>query len=261
MSVSPLLHGPEQEYTIQSGPDRHFNIAVRSADAPDFDLGKFFLALTLVGEHPVFTAIRWTYLSDDHIFDLRTSPGSGYSLDKKSASTTEFSEAKVRQALALYGKIAALPENVSKQLQIPIDRWMKSKTHQGYVDKMIDLGLAMESFYLRGIRNELTFRFRLRASLYLEDGIEQRRRLMKDFRQIYDIRSKAVHEGTVPKQVRVEGQDVRMSEFLERAQELFKRSLLKVIKNGRLPDWDSIELGAVEETSYLSDLTDEMPMD
>ena len=248
MSVSPLLHRPEQDYTIQSGPDRHFNIAVRSADHPDFDLGKFFLALTLVGENPVFTAIRWTYLSDDSIFDLRISPGSGYSHDTRRASTTVFSEAQVREAVNLFGKITALPQGVYKRLQIPIDRWVKSKTHQGYVDRMIDLGIALESFYLCGIRDELSFRLRLRAALYLGDGIQQRTQLKKEVRQIYDIRSEAVHEGTVPEQVRVEGQTVRMSEFLERSQELFKRSLLKVIENGRLPDWDSIELGGEEET-------------
>ena len=247
MSVSPLLHRPEQSYTFESSPHRHFNIAARSADNPDFDLGKFFLALTLIGEHPIFTTIRWTYLSDDRIFDLRLGPGSGFSQDTRSAFTTEFSEAQVRQALDLYGKITALPVKVYKQLQIPIDRWMKSKTHQGYVDKMIDLGIALESFYLRGIRDELSFRLRLRAALYLGDGIEQRIQLKKDFRQIYEIRSRAVHEGTAPEQVKVEGQDIRMGQFTERSQKLFKRSLLKVIENGRLPDWDNIELGGGEE--------------
>ena len=248
MSISPLLYRPEQDYTFQSQPERHFNIAVHSADAPDFDLGKFFLALTLIGKHPVFSKIRWTYLSDGLVFDLRIGPGSGYSHDTRSASSSVVSEAQVSEALDLYGKITALPQGVYKQLQIPIDRWMKSMSHQGYVDKMIDLGIAFESFYLRGIRNELSFRFRLRASLYLEDGIEARKVLKMVFRQIYDIRSQAVHEGTVPKQVKVEGQSVRMIEFLERSQELFERSLLKVIKSGRLPDWDSIELGGGNET-------------
>ena len=248
MSVSPLLHRPEQNYTFQSLPDKHFNIAVHSADAPDFNLGKFLLALTLVGEHPVFSKISWTHLSDGPIFDLRIGPASGYSHDTRSSSSGVISEAQIREALDLYGKITALPQGVHKQLQIPIDRWMKSKSHQGYVDKMIDLGIAFESFYLRGIRNELSFRFRLRASLYLEDGMEKRRLLKKEFRQIYNIRSEAVHEGTVPEQVIVDGQRVRIREFLERSQGLFKRSLLKVIMSGHVPDWDSVELGGGKVT-------------
>ena len=195
MWVSPLLHRPEQDYTLNSGPGRHFNRAVRSTDFADFDPGKFFLALTLVGEHPVFAAIRWTHLSDEHIFDLRIGPGSGYSQDTRCASSAVFSEAQIHQAIGLYHKITGLPRKVERQLQIPIDRWIKSKTHQGYVDRMIDLGIAFESFYLRGIRDELSFRFRLRASLYLENGVPQRRLLKKKLRQIYDIRSRQFTKG------------------------------------------------------------------
>ena len=246
MSVAPLLHRPEQDYTLQSGPERHFSTAVRSADFRDFEPGKFFLALTLIGDHPVFSAIRWTSLSDDQIFNLRGG-GSGHSQDTRSGSSTVFTDDQVHQAIDLYRKITGLPRSVERQLQTPIDRWIKSKTHQGHVDRMIDLGIAFESFYLRGIRDELSFRFRLRASLHLGDGMEERKLLKKRFRQIYDIRSEAVHEGTVPERVTVEGQDVRIGEFLEKSQELFKRSLLKVIETGRLPDWASIELGGEDE--------------
>ena len=147
-------------------------------------------------------------------------------------------------AIDLYGKIIGLPRNVDKQLQIPIDRWMKSKTHQGNVDKMIDLGIAFESFYLRGIRDELSFRFRLRASLYMGEGIEQRKRLSKEFKEIYEKRSRAVHEGKLPKQVRVDGQDIPIRLFIERSQDMFKKSLLKVIQNQQLPDWNAVELGS-----------------
>ena len=247
MSVSPVLHKPEQGYTIQSGPETHFNISIRSTDLADFNPGKFFLALTLVGDHPVFSKITWMHLSDEHIFDLRRGSGSGYSQDARSASSAVFSEAQVHQAIELYRKITGLPRDVEGYLEIPIDRWIKSKTHQGYVDRMIDLGIAFESFYLRGIRNELSFRFRLRASLYLEDGVDQRALLKRRFGQIYEIRSQAVHEGTVPQQVGIEGHDVRMMDFYERSQELFKRSLLKVIEKGRVPNWGSIELRGGDE--------------
>ena len=247
MSVSPLLHKPEQDYTIQTGPERHFSTSVRSNDLADLNPGEFFLALTLAGDHPVFSKISWTHLGDGQIFDLRIGFGSGYAQVARNASSAVFSEAQVRQAIELYRKITGLPSDVQGYLQIPIDRWIKSKTHQGYVDRMIDLGIAFESFYLRGIRNELSFRFGLRASLYLEDGVEQRALLKREIGQIYDIRSQAVHEGTVPQQVRIEGHDVRMMDFYERSQELFKRSLLKVIEKGRVPNWGSIELGGGDE--------------
>ena len=241
--VSPVLHKPEQCYTIQSGPEKHFDVVVDSADVAEFNPKRFFQALTFVGEHPVQVLIGWMYVGEEQVFDLRMGPGSGYSSFTERASSATFSEAQVRDAVDLYGKIIGLPKKVQEQLEIPVDRWMKSKTHQSYVDRMIDLGIAMESLYLRGIRDELSFRFRLRASLHLGDGIEHRRDLKSQFGRIYNYRSTAVHEGTLPTHVNVDGSRVPIRQFIERSQDLFKRSLLKVIESGQLPDWDSIELG------------------
>ena len=243
MSVSPVLHRPEEGYTFQSGPDRHFKIVLHSVQEPNFHPGKFFQALTLVGGNPVLSAMRWTHMSDEHIFNLRIGPGSGYSTSSTGASSTTLSEGQIRDAADLYRMITGLPQKVERALQVPIDRWMSSKTHQGYVDKMIDLGIAMESFYLRGIRDELSFRFRLRASLHLGKGIEERKRLKKEFEQVYRFRSGAVHEGTLPERVNVDGQSIPIGQYIERSQELFRRSLMKVIDTGVLPDWESIELG------------------
>ena len=240
MSVSPVLHRPETDNTW---PDRHFARAVSSTELIDFNPAKFFQALTLVGGNPVLSAIGWTHMSDEHIFDLRIGPGSGYSLSKAGAPSTIISEAQVRDAAELYHKIMALPQDVQQSLQIPINRWMNSKTYQGHVDKMIDLGIAMESFYLRGIGEQLTFRFRLRGALHLGNGVAERKRLIKDFGDIYKYRSQAVHEGTLPERVTVDGQSIPIGQYIERSQELFSRSLMKVIDSGVWPDWESIELG------------------
>ena len=160
--------------------------------------------------------------------------------------STLFSEAGVRQAVVLYCKLIGLPKEVKEQLRIPVDRWMKSKTQQSYVDKMIDLGIAFESFFLRGIRDELSFRFSLRGSLYLEEGLAARGRLKRELQAIYDCRSRAVHEGKLPEKLKVNGENVPMRQFIERSQDLLKRCLLKVIESGQLPDWSTIELGGGE---------------
>ena len=243
MSVSPTLHSPETDYTLPPDPNQHFTRAVRSTELIDFNPAKFFQALTFVGGNPVLSAIGWTHMSDEHIFDLRIGPGSGYSLSKAGAPSTIISEAQVRDAAELYHKIMALPQDVQQSLQIPINRWMNSKTYQGHVDKMIDLGIAMESFYLRGIGEQLTFRFRLRGALHLGNGVAERKRLIKDFGDIYKYRSQAVHEGTLPERVTVDGQSIPIGQYIERSQELFSRSLMKVIDSGVWPDWESIELG------------------
>ncbi len=254
LSVSPILHRPAEGYTFASGSDEHFKTRVHSADAKDFHPERFFHALTLVGDQPVQAALMWRHLSDYEIFNLSMGMGSGYSSSamSKAATSTVFSEAQIRQALDLYQKIVGLPPEVLDNLEIPIDRWMKSKTQQGYVDKMIDLGIAFESFFLSGIGQEVTFRFSLRGSLYLGKDIEERSRIKRELEQFYRYRSRAVHEGTLPDTVSVNGESVRITQFIERGQELFKQSLLKVIERRNLPDWGTIELGGGAETDNRS---------
>ena len=101
---------------------------------------------------------------------------------------------------------------------------------QDHVDKMIDLGIAFESFFLGDNNREVTFRFSLRGALYLEQEIEARRRLIGELRDIYKYRSIAVHEGRLPDKEKVNGENVPMRQFIERSQDLLKRCLLKVIR-------------------------------
>ena len=62
---------------------------------------------------------------------------------------------------------------------IAVKRWIKSKTSQEDVDRMIDLGIALESLYLpTGTREQLTYQFRLRASKYLGENKEDRKDLL-----------------------------------------------------------------------------------
>jgi len=245
-SVSPILREPPKAGAPLFGLADGFNIAVHSTEVANFDLERFFQALTLVGEQPVQAAMIWKHLSDDEIFDLSMGTGSGYSYSSKtSAASTDFSEAQIGQAIDLYHKIVGLPQDVLNHLQIPMDRWMKSMTPDRYEDSMIDLGIAMESFFLSDLRerDQLSFRFRLRGSLYLGQTLEQRRMLIREFREIYGCRSSAVHEGKLPDRVSVNGENIPVREFIKRSQNLFKQSLLKVIDSGEWPDWSTIELG------------------
>ena len=253
VSVSPILREPPEDHSPVAVLDEGFRTTVHSTEVEDFDPEKFFQALTLVGEQSVQAAMTWRYLSDDEIFDLSMGTGSGYSRSlARSAAPTEFSEEQIGQAVDLYYKIVGLPTDVLNNLKIPIDRWMKSKTQQGYVDKVIDLGIAFESFFLRGINQELTYRFSLRGSLYLGEDLEERSRLRRELQQFYNCRSRAVHEGTLPDQVKVDGQPMRVGQFIERSQELFKQSLLKTIESRQLPDWSTIELGGEPEADANS---------
>ena len=253
-SVPLTRHEPTDHNALSFGPEQRFATKVHGAESKDFYPQRFIQALTLVGEQPVQDAVAWIHHGDDAIFDFRRAIGFTF-MSPSSLGTTDstvFSEDQIKEATDLYHKIISLSQDVLDYLEIPIDRWKKSKTQQGYVDKMIDLGIAFESFFLSGISQELTFRFTLRGSLFLEDGIEARRRIKSELEEIYKHRSRAVHEGNLSDRVTVNGETVPMGQFIERSQKLFKRCLLKAIESGQKPDWPTIELGGGQESDVNS---------
>ena len=89
-----------------------------------------------------------------------------------------------------YYKILGTPNSsIAERLQIPISRWIKSKTSVNSVDKMIDLGIALESIYLpKANIEQLSFQFRLRASWYLGKNRADRKKLIDEFEAIYSLR-------------------------------------------------------------------------
>ena len=246
-SVPLTRHEPADRYTFAFGPEQRFRTTVHGAESKDFCPQRFLQALTLVGEKPVKDAMMWRHHSDDATFEFRRSVGFTFMSPSSLGITasTDFSEDQIIEAADLYDKIVGLPQDVLNHLQIPIDRWTRSMMPDRYEDNMIDLGIAMESFFLSGMRerDQLSFRFRLRGSLYLGQTLEQRELLIREFREIYGCRSSAVHEGALPDDVTVNGENVPIGQFIKRSQNLFKRSLLKVIESGEWPDWTSVELG------------------
>ena len=164
-------------------------------------------------------------------------------------SSTEANEDQIGHAKHLYEVLANSDSSFTSKLQIPITRWMMSKANTNYVSQMIDLGIALESLYLSGIssKTELSFRFSLHAAFYLASDRKDRKRLLTEFKEIYTWRSKAVHSGELGREVKFGGKSVPTSEFIKRAQELCRQSIMKVLEDGRFPDWNDLILrGGIE---------------
>ena len=68
--------------------------------------------------------------------------------------------------------------------------------------------------------------------------------LIEEFKAIYTLRSNAVHNGKLPQTVKIrKGKSVRTSKFIERAQDLCRESIMKILEDGKFPDWNSLILG------------------
>ena len=152
-------------------------------------------------------------------------------------------ETQVGEAKRLYEKLVNPSSNVAGRLQIPIDRWIKSKTSQASEDKIIDLGVALEALYLSdtNYNREIGFRFSLHAAWHLGENKEQRKALMQEFKAIYDWRSRVVHTGKLPKKIRNKPEEVEA--FITKAQDLCRDSIMKILEDGKFPDWNDLILG------------------
>ena len=167
-----------------------------------------------------------------------------------SARFTEVKEADIEKAKCLYERLVDLNSDDRSTMQIAIGRWIKSKTSCSDVDKIIDLGIAFEALYLSDIDEptELSFRLRLHAGWHLGKDKKDRKRLMKEFREIYDWRSSVVHKGKLPnKKKKTPFAPEEVKQFIERAQDLCRQSIMKILDDGNFPDWNSLILGVETE--------------
>ncbi len=211
-AVTPVFHRPDG-----ASPKSHFSVTVASEDHPDLDLGALCQALSLASGCSVRPTMQWDALLDYEIFDLRPDPGVGTTgwgsgsryvdllhspLARRKGTLTEDGLSDARE---LYSLIVGLDPDMREHLRIPIERWMRSMEQWEMVEEVIELGIALESLYLPGRNSELAFQFALRAAWHLADDPAGRDRLFKVFKQIYDIRSKAVHGEKIKGTVKVDG--------------------------------------------------------
>ena len=73
--VSPIFHRPDEFYTLESGPEKHFSIQLKGERTPAPDLNALCQALAVAGRCSVESVMSWTSLLDYEIFDLEYSLG------------------------------------------------------------------------------------------------------------------------------------------------------------------------------------------
>ena len=244
-SVSPVFVNPTKTVgDINRTPDRRkvFTYEDRSNEEPDFVASQFCEALSLVTGRAVQYAAWWSYIDEDHICKVWPTRGYGYNSAARDGhgsggARVDATDKIVQEALSLYRKRKNLDAGIAKWLAVSVDRWIQSLIDSSIVDQFINLGIALESLYLNdGNNSEAGFRLALRAAWHLEDCSSDRSRLIKEFRDIYRLRSHAVHKGPVK-------YNTNTRNTLARAQEHCRKAIIKFITEGELPDWDRLVMG------------------
>ena len=236
--LSPVFHTPLRESTRRE----HFEQTQRTFRW----LENFCQALSLACNSAVQISLKWPFWPEDELLYLaRFVPGPPQISAPPGlfAHSTQVDQSHIAEAKRLFELLDKNPD-LKERIRIPINRWIKSKTREEPIDKIIDLGIALEALYLPRVKDELTFRLGVRAAWYLGKDEEHRKVLLTKFGDIYKRRSNAVHDGQLGKTVTFGGKSVPISKFIEEAQDLCRESILKIIDDGRFPDWDSLILGA-----------------
>ena len=150
-------------------------------------------------------------------------------------STPNLTETQLRSTLRAL-------ETLDSKTRIVVSQWMKSKdSSENLADRFIDLRIALESLYLKdfpnGYRQEMRFRLALFGAWYLGTDFGDRKRILKRLREAYDAASGAVHSGDLD--FTAENQ-----KLLSDGQDLCRRGILKLLKEGPPPDWGDLILGA-----------------
>lgn len=209
-----------------------------SEQALNFDPRSFCLSLSLATKAYAYVSMQWTSLPEDEFTDLIGSSAFQYVGVRSPENRDAISVEQVEEARVLYKKFKSLPDHIQGALTTPLVRLAESASGKGIDDRILDLGIALESLYLDKIERELSFRLGLRAAKHLEDGLEERKQIAKAIKDFYDLRSKIVHTGSPP---------MTASELASRwgilgsAQEVCRRSIRRVLDEG-MPAWADLDL-------------------
>lgn len=146
-----------------------------------------------------------------------------------------FDDKSLAEAKDLFGCYMALAQETRQKLQIPIDRLNESMRRRTLEDRAIDLGISLESLFLRKRDHDKARKLSQRAAALLGGTADERRAFGELVYGIYKLRNGAVHEGKVD--------DQEAAGKLKRGWEIVAEALRKIIMLGKLPDWDQVTFG------------------
>ena len=253
-SLSPIFSEPPKSLFPKNKP---FQTKINSTERTDFSITGFCNILSLVCNNRIRPIEIPSYFHGEQVdFGYLTggdvkiggfsSGGFRHVLDKDFlASHANVSNENLEKAKELYDKVYGSNNETFELLRtVVIPRWVKAnKRKHEYIDAMIDLGIAFESLYMKDEERGISFKLQMRAAWYLGNNFEERQSLMEGLKAFYNCRSDAVHKGKISEKVKVGREKVTIFSLFEQSKQLCRESILKVIEDGKFPDWNSLILG------------------
>ena len=217
----------------------------------DSDLVVNLLAIT--HETPVLNMMRLMAFVNHEVWELVGLPGHsgsvGWSgglpvndhLGNTALCLEKFSKAK---DMFVSLKCSGDEQAMYKLIISRISRSLLRRGELALEDKLLDVAIAMEMMYELE-RQELSYKLRMRASCFLERSSEKRVETFERMKKFYNARSSVVHNDKKMQKKKQEKpkeyhQDV--SEQFNEGFDLARRTLFKLLLEGRPSDWDELVL-------------------
>jgi hypothetical protein len=218
----------------------------RSTDRDEHLLHAVALLMTVIGPSGATLCTEWTQRIDElpGIFGIGRMMGSPRSRIVMEAPVHLGPEA-FASLPELLERFLALAPSFQKLIVLAIDRLNSSIRKNAVVDKVIDLGIAMESLLLDGKSDDgIAFPFRLRGAHFLGgDDLQMKVRLERLFNAMYGLRSQAVHNGEVVDLISLQGAKVSSLQVIRECQTWCAKLICAFIMDGHRPNWTSLVLG------------------
>jgi hypothetical protein len=153
-------------------------------------------------------------------------------------------EAAIPQLSRTVSSFCSLNESQRVRLRVPLDRLNRSYiARTNSVNVAIELGIALESLFAPTKLSEgIAFAVRTRAARFLGGTRDERQQTIKTLRDVYDLRSRAVHSGRFDADNKNKWKDESVvRKALQEGQQLVGKSLVKVIQQGE-PNWEEFDI-------------------
>lgn len=194
----------------------------------------FCEALSLACNHYVSWMSAWSECLDWDVFRMRG--GGMLSRSGPDNHNINLTYDELSEACRLF-TLGRPSGKVGKRLSIAIARWVQSKRDSAiFVDRFIDLRIALEALYLTDVSGESRFRVSSSGAWHLGGDFNRRRAHQKTLRDAYDLASKGVHAGEIPF-------SDATRELLVSAQDLCREGILKRLGESEEPKWNELILG------------------
>ena len=229
-SVGPVFYMPTGKM------DEVFHREWAHGRLPEFSIEAFCEALSLTANGCIRPSYEWSHAPDLGLLTFGSGGSMWRSGDLYSRHRTLLTQQHLEEARDLYLMRSRLSNKSRRSLDVSIHRWIKSKGEISTHDQLIELRIALEALYLKGVDNELSFRMAALGAWHLGDNREERNRKFEILRNAYRLASKVIHASktrdTIDDQNKVLGD----------GQDVCREGILKVLREGE-PNWDGLIFG------------------